>query len=98
MNTATSSIAWGRTLDITRPLRRIAYSVLRWVLGWSEALSEARAEMRLWHAARGDHRLFTELVQASQRDLDDEASDATWGRFPERLADGRGAASHLRHL
>ncbi len=98
MNSATSLITSARTLDLAGPLRRIAHSALQWAQGWSEALSEARAELRLWQAARGDHRLSAELVQASQRDLDDEATEATWGRFPERLTDGRGAASHLRHL
>jgi hypothetical protein len=78
------------------PARRLARAVLRSAHGWSLALGEARAEVRLWQAARADHRVIAELVQASQRELDDEPP-AAWGRFPERLADGRGAASHLRH-
>ncbi|MCU0926633.1 MAG: hypothetical protein MUF44_11550 [Hydrogenophaga sp.] len=98
MSSVFSPVMSGRTLDLAAAtIRRCAQSALQWAHGWSVALSEARAEVRLWQAARGDHRLAAELAQASQRDLDDESSDANWGRFPERLADGRGAASHLRH-
>ena len=53
---------------------------------------------RLREQAGGDHRVWAECVQARLRDLDDEAGlAASWGRFPETLADGRGTATHLRH-
>lgn len=82
---------------LAAPARGLAASALRSAHGWSRALHEARAEMRLWQTARADHRVMDELMQARQRDLDDEPPVA-WGRFPEQLADGRGPASHLRHL
>ena len=60
--------------------------------------SGARADVRLWQAARADHRVMSECMQASGRDLDDEAGLAlSWGRFPEQLPDGRGKTIHLRH-
>lgn len=85
---------------LAAPARRLARSALRSAHGWSQALDEARADVRLWQVARADHRVMAELVQASQRDLDDEPSIATraWGRFPERLADGRELRSHLYHV
>lgn len=62
------------------------------------AIAEARAEVRLWDAARADHRVMADCLQARQRDLGDETGlAASWGRFPERLDDGRGNATHLRH-
>jgi hypothetical protein len=82
---------------LAAPSRRLARRAWRSAQGWSLALREARAEVRLWQSARADHRATAELVQSSQRDLDEEPSGPAWGRFPERLADGRGTASHLRH-
>lgn len=79
------------------PSRRLARTAWRSAQGWSLALREARAEVCLWQSARADHRATAELVQSSQRDLDEEPSGPAWGRFPERLTDGRGTASHLRH-
>lgn len=85
------------TLLLTTPSRRLARWAWRSAQGGSQALGEARAEVRLWQAARADHRATAELVQSSQRDLREEPFGPAWGRFPERLADGRGTASHLRH-
>ena len=42
--------------------RRLAVSLD----GWSQTLAEARAEARLWEAARSDHRLMSELIAARQ--------------------------------
>lgn len=67
-----------------------------------DALARQRADRRLWQAARADHRVMIDCLQAGGRDLHDAAglADATaahWGRFPEQLPDGRGPSTHLRH-
>lgn len=83
---------------VSAPARRLARRVRHAVQDSAAAVAEARAEVRLWQAARADHRVMAECVQARQRDLDDTAGlAASWGRFPERLDDGRGNATHLRH-
>lgn len=83
---------------VSAPARRLARRVRHAVQESAAAVAEARAEVRLWQAARADHRVMAECVQARQRDLDDSVGlAASWGRFPERLDDGRGNAIHLRH-
>ena len=74
------------------------HSLIAWSRRMAGALAESRAEARLWQAARADHRVMADCLQAGGRDLDDEAGiSASWGRFPEQLPDGRGSAIHLRH-
>lgn len=88
----------GGTAAVSAPARALARRVRQAVQDSAAAIAEARAEVRLWQAARADHRVMADCVQARQRDLDDEAGlAAAWGRFPERLDDGRGNATHLRH-
>lgn len=80
------------------PARQLARRAGPWLMGWVQVLAEARAEQRLWDAAHRDPRLMADLMQARQRDLDDERSDhQPWGRFPERLSDGREQRTHLNH-
>lgn len=80
------------------PARQLARRALHALNDWSQSLAEARADMRLWNAAHRDPRLMADLMQARQRALDDEAMDRQpWGRYPERLSDGRGAHTHLNH-
>lgn len=70
----------------------------RWMQGAATAWNRARADARLGQAARADHRVLADCMQAAGRDLDDAAGLAqSWGRFPEQLPDGRGTATHLRH-
>jgi hypothetical protein len=84
-----------RLVEPARQLARRALAVLR---AWTQALAEARAEQRLWHAAHRDPRLMADLMQAGQRDLDTEPNGRQpWGRFPERLSDGREQQIHLNH-
>lgn len=72
--------------------------LLRWVQAMAATWAEARAQAHLRQAARVDHRVLADCLQAGGRDLDDEAGLAqSWGRFPEHLPDGRGAGTHLRH-
>ncbi len=80
------------------PARHLARRALPWLQDWAQALAEARAEQRLWNAAHRDPRLMADLMHASQRDLDDGRSDhQPWGRFPERLSEGREQQIHLNH-
>jgi hypothetical protein len=86
------------TLAVSGPARQVARRVCHALNVWSDAVDETNAELRLWKAARADHRVMAEYVPAIPRDLDDEAGwAASWGRFPESLADGRRNATHLRH-
>jgi hypothetical protein len=86
------------TAAVSAPARGLARRVRHALQDSAAAIAEARAEVRLWEAARADHRVMAECVQARQRDLDDDAGlAAAWGRFPEHLHDGRGNATHLRH-
>lgn len=48
--------------------RRMAQRVMPWLDGWSRAIAETRAELRLLEAARRDPRLMKELEVARQRD------------------------------
>ncbi len=76
----------------------LATSLSRWVRSVAAAWGASRAEARLQQAARADHRVMAECLQAGGRDLSDETGLAqSWGRFPEQLPDGRGAGTHLRH-
>lgn len=80
------------------PARHLARRVLRSLHAWSTALAEARAEKQLWNAAHRDPRLMADLMRARKRDLDDGADDRQpWGRFPERLSEGREQQMHLNH-
>jgi hypothetical protein len=80
------------------PARHLARRALPALQGWAQALAEARAEQRLWDAARRDPRLMNDLMQARQRDLDAELSDSQpWGRYPERLSEAREQQVHLNH-
>ena len=80
------------------PARHLARHALPALQGWSQALAEARAEQRFWNAAHRDPRLMSDLMQARQRDLDEERNDRQpWGRFPERLSEGREQRIHLNH-
>ena len=80
------------------PARHLARRARSLLQGWTQTLTEARAEQHLWHAARRDPRLMAELMQARQRDLDNEQLDRQpWGRFPERLSEGREQQVHLNH-
>ncbi len=57
--------------------------------GWSQTLAEARAEARLWEAARSDHRLMSELITARQQQTPEqviEAPAAVQQSFAEALA------------
>lgn len=73
-------------------------SLSRWLRHIAATWSRARADARLGQAARADHRVLADCLHAAGRDLDDAAGLAqSWGRFPEQLPDGRGAATHLRH-
>ncbi|MDO9146970.1 hypothetical protein [Hydrogenophaga sp.] len=81
------------------PARRLARSTLRSLRAGSLALAEARAEMQLWNAARNDHRLMAELMQARNRDTGADAdAPQAWGRYPERLTDSRDGHIHLHHV
>ncbi len=83
---------------VSAPARGLARRVRHAVQQGAAAIADARSEVQLWQAARADHRVMAECVQARQRDLCDEAGlAASWGRFPERLDDGRGNTTHLRH-
>ena len=83
---------------VSAPARGLARRVRHAAQTSVAAIAEARAEVRLWDAARADHRVMADCLQARQRDLGDETGlAASWGRFPERLDDGRGNATHLRH-
>ena len=83
---------------VSAPARGLARRVRHAAQTSVAAIAEARAEVRLWDAARADHRVMADGLQARQRDLGDETGlAASWGRFPERLDDGRGNATHLRH-
>lgn len=83
---------------VSGPTQRLARRLNRGLGAWSVAVNETQAELRLWKAARAAHRVEDDRVPAGRRDLDDEGGlVASWGRFPERLADGRGSATHLRH-
>ena len=83
---------------VAAPARHLARRALPWLQDWAQALAEARAEQRLWNAAHRDPRLMADLMHASQRDLDDGRSDhQPWGRFPERLSEGREQQIHLNH-
>lgn len=80
------------------PARHLARRALPALRGWAQAMAEARAEQQLWHAAHRDPRLMADLMQARQRDLDDEQHDRQpWGRYPERLNEGREQQIHLNH-
>ena len=80
------------------PARHLARRALPALRGWAQALAEARAEQQLWHAAHRDPRLMDDLMQARQRNLDSELSDRQpWGRYPERLSEGREQQVHLNH-
>lgn len=80
------------------PARQLARRALHTVNDWSQSLAEARAEMRLWNAAHRDPRLMADLMQARQRDLDAASLDRQpWGRYPERLSEGRERQVHLNH-
>lgn len=73
-------------------------SLSQWLRHIAATWSRARADARLGHAARADHRVMADCLNAAGRDLDDAAGLAqSWGRFPEQLPDGRGTATHLRH-
>lgn len=88
MNTLSHTLWWS---VLGQPLNR-------WMQAMAASWAEARAQARLRQAARIDHRVLAECLQAGGRDLDDEAGLAqSWGRFPEALPDGRGTATHLRH-
>lgn len=54
--------------------RQLAQRVMPWLDGWSQAIAEARAEMRVWEAAQRDPRLMQELVAARQRDADESTA------------------------
>lgn len=80
------------------PARQLARRALPALQGWAQALDEARAEQQLWHAAHRDPRLMADLMHARQRDLGDEQQDRQpWGRYPERLSEGREQRVHLNH-
>lgn len=80
------------------PARHLAHRALPALKGWAQALAEARAEQQLWHAAHRDPRLMADLMHARQRDLDSEQDDRRpWGRYPERLSEGREQQIHLNH-
>jgi hypothetical protein len=86
------------TVLFAAPARRLARRALPVLRSWTQALAEAREEQRLWHAAHRDPRLMADLMHARRRDLDEARSDRQpWGRFPERLRDGRGQQIHLNH-
>lgn len=86
------------TVLFAAPARHLARRVLPVLRGWTQALAEAREEQRLWHAAHRDPRLMADLMHASRRDPDEARSDRQpWGRFPERLSEGRGQQIHLNH-
>lgn len=81
------------------PARQLARRAVPALQGWAQAMAEARAEQRMWDAARHDPRLIDDLMQARFRDLDAESSDhLPWGRFPERLSQGREQQVHLNHV
>jgi len=81
------------------PVRQLARRALPALQGWVQALAEARAEQQLWHAAHRDPRLMADLMHARQRDLNDGSDDRRpWGRFPERLSEGREQQMHLNHV
>lgn len=65
--------------------RRLAQRVMPWLDGWSRAIAETRAEMRLWEAARRDPRLMAELQLARQRDLPASAAQVE-ADFADALA------------
>lgn len=80
------------------PARHLARRALHALHGWSLALAEAGAEKPLWNAAHRDPRLMADLMCARQRDLDDGSDDhQPWGRYPERLSEGREQQMHLNH-
>lgn len=80
------------------PARHLARRALHSLHGWSLALAEARAEKQLWDAAHRDPRLMADLMCARKRDLDDASDDyQPWGRYPERLSEGREQQMHLNH-
>jgi hypothetical protein len=80
------------------PARHLARRALPTLQGWAQALAEARAEQRLWDAAHRDPRLMADLIHARQRDLDAGLNDSQpWGRYPERLSEGREQQVHLNH-
>jgi len=57
--------------------------------GWSQTLAEARAEARLWEAARSDHRLMSELITARQQQMPEQVIEtpaAVQQSFAEALA------------
>lgn len=86
------------TAVFAAPARSLARRTLRSLHGWSQALAEARAEKQLWNAAHRDPRLMADLMCARQRDRDDGAGDhQPWGRYPERLNEGREQQIHLNH-
>ena len=80
------------------PARHLARRAPPALHSWVQALAEARAEKQLWDAAHRDPRLMADLTSARQRDLDDGSDDRQpWGRFPERLSEGREQQMHLNH-
>ncbi len=72
--------------------RRLAAATLRSLGAWGRAVAEARTELRQWNRIRNNPALMAEWAQSHQAD-----GAAGWGRFPERLADGRSAQTHLNH-
>lgn len=80
------------------PARHLARRALPALQGWAQARAEARAEKQLWDAAHHDPRLMADLMCARKRDLDEGADEPQpWGRYPERLSEGREHQMHLNH-
>jgi hypothetical protein len=54
--------------------RNVAARVKAGLDGWSRGLAEARADQRLWQAAKSDPRVMADLQMALQRAADDEVA------------------------
>jgi hypothetical protein len=54
--------------------RNVAARVKAGLDGWSRSMAEARADQRLWQAAKSDPRVMADLQMALQRAADDEVA------------------------
>jgi hypothetical protein len=72
--------------------RNLAARVKAGLDGWSRSLAEARADQRLWQAAKSDPRVMADLQMALQRSADIEVAAPAAPAVKAERATGSGAS------